>query len=263
MLSVAEIRTCVDGPVATVTLSQPTRLNALSLEMWKALPRALHEAEEREVTRVLIIDGDGDAAFSAGADIARFASERADPRDAEHYSDAVSDALRALTGLRKPTIARVHGVCSGGGAAIALACHIRISSDKLRFAIPAGRLGIVYEFEAVQQLVEAVGSGFAYDLLASGRTVEAEEASRLGLVNRVVPVGELDEYVDAYAAAIADNAPLAVEGGIVAVRAALAGGDEHLEQRLCDLQAQASESADYAEGVSAFIEKRRPRFSGR
>jgi enoyl-CoA hydratase len=262
MLSMAEIRSRVDGPVVTVTLSQPNRLNALSFEMWKALPRALHEAEEREETRVLIVDGDGGAAFSSGADIARFASERTDPRDAEHYSDAVSDALRALTGLRKPAVARVHGVCSGGGAAIALACHIRIASDKLRFGIPAGRLGIVYEFEAVQQLVEAVGSGFAYDLLASGRTVEAEEASRLGLVNHVVPAAELDEHVDAYAAAIADNAPLAVEGAIVAVRAALAGGDEHLEQRLRGLQAKAIESADYAEGVSAFIEKRRPSFSG-
>jgi enoyl-CoA hydratase/carnithine racemase len=257
---VAELRTCIDGAVATLTISQPARLNALTREMWGALPSALEQAVESPNTRVVVIEGAGTDAFSAGADISEFARVRTDPDDADAYSRAVSQALQVLVAMRVPTVARLRGVCSGGGAAIALTCHMRFASETLRFAIPAARLGIVYEFEAVEQLVRVAGSGNAYDLLSTGRTVGAEEAARLGIVNRVLPAAELDNHVDAYAATIAQNARLPVEGGLTAVGAVLAGGDEELLQRLQELQRAAILSDDFAEGVRAFGEKRKPRF---
>ncbi len=259
----AEFRTRIERGVAVITISQPERLNALTGAMWDELPHTLEQVVGTPGTRVVIIEGAGNAAFSAGADISEFVRARTDPDDAERYSAAVSDGLSAIATVRVPTIARLRGVCAGGGAAIALSCQLRFADSTLRFAIPAARLGIVYEVEAVERLVQVAGASTAYDLLASGRTVLADEAARLGLVNRVLPEAELDDHVQAYAAAIANNARLPIEGGITAVRAALDPGDEHLRQRLQELQREAILSDDYAEGVKAFGEKREPRFESR
>ena len=256
----AEIRTRHEGAVATLTISQPERLNALTSDMWEAFPRALRELAAEPRTRVVVIEGDGTDAFSAGADISEFAERRTSVDDAERYSLAVSAALRELSGLRVPTLARIHGVCSGGGAAIALSCHIRFASDTMRFAIRAARLGIVYEYEAIEQLVDVAGKATAYDLLASARTVTAGEALRLQLVNEVVSESELDARVNAYAATIANNARLPIEGALVAVAAARDPQNPPMRARLQDMQREAILSGDYAEGVKAFTEKRAPRF---
>lgn len=258
----AELRLTARGGVATLTISQPERRNALTSEMWESLPGTVRTAIDDPQTRVLIVEGEGEA-FSAGADISEFAERRTSVDDAERYSVSVSAALRELTASRVPTVARIRGACSGGGAAIALACHVRHASDTMRFAIRAARLGIVYELEAVQQLVLVAGQATAYELLSTGRTVEADEALRLRLVNAVHPDAVLDERVDAYAAAIVDNAPLPIEGALVAIAAAREPADAALRRRLQELQRAAIESADYEEGVRAFIEKRTPRFQGR
>ncbi len=259
----AELRTRREGGIATVTISQPARMNALTSAMWEALPQALQSLAGDPETRVLVIEGDGQAAFSAGADISEFGERRTSVDDAERYSLTVSAGLRELIGLRIPTIARIHGVCSGGGAAIALACQLRFASDALQFAIRAARLGIVYELEAVEQLVLVAGQSVAYDLLSSGRTVGAVEAKSLGLVNEVVPADSLESHVDEYAAGLAANARLPIEGAITAIAAARDSGDAALRRHVQELQREAIESADYAEGVRAFIEKRAPRFGAR
>lgn len=259
----AEIRTRVEAGVATLTISQPDRLNALSGEMWEAFPRALRDVAGRVGTRVVIVEGDGREAFSSGADISEFERARSSVEDAERYSLAVSAALRELIELRVPSIARIRGVCSGGGAAIALSCHIRFASETLRFAIRAARLGIVYEYEAVEQLVLVAGRATAYDLLSTGRSVDASEALSLGLVNGVLPEGEIGEHVDKYASTIASNAPIPIEGALVAIAATAGPDNAELLRRLEELQRAAVESADYAEGRRAFAEKRPPRFEGR
>lgn len=257
-----ELRTRVERGVAPLTMSQPSRLNALTREMWSALSDTIERLAGSRETRVIIIEGDGRRAFSAGADISEFARVRTHPDDARDYSRVVSRALCALAAARVPTIARVHGACVGGGAAIALSCHMRFAADTVRIAIPAARLGIVYEFEAVERLVQLAGPSTAVDLLSTGRTIGASEAARLGIVDRVVDAAELDAHVDAYASTIAQNARLAVEGGLTAVAAALASDDRDLRGRLEHLQQEGILSDDFAEGVQAFGEKRDPNFGG-
>src|SRR4051812_30660111 len=150
----------------------------MRLEMWEALPAAVERLVAADEVRVLVVRGEGAGAFSAGADIAEFPGRRTRPEDAARYGEAVVGAVDALAGCRKPTIALLHGAAAGGGAGIALACALRFADDRLRFSIPAAQLGVVYEGAIVSRLVETVGASYAFDLLASARTVGPEEALR-------------------------------------------------------------------------------------
>jgi enoyl-CoA hydratase/carnithine racemase len=250
------------GAVGVLAISQPERLNALTLRMWNDLPEAIGRLASDPAVRVVVVRGDGVDAFSAGADISEFPENRTTVEAAERYSRSVSAALTALAETRTPTIAMVHGACAGGGGGIAVSCALRFVDDRLRFSIPAARLGVVYEAEAIAALVHAVGPSYAFDILISGRTIGAEEALRIGLANAVVPRDELEAHVFDYAERVAANAPIPMEGAWVAIKATEEPGNEAWLRELERLQQLAIESDDFAEGVAAFLAKRPPVFRG-
>jgi enoyl-CoA hydratase/carnithine racemase len=259
----AGIRTVRSGHVGFIVLDQPARLNAMTLEMWNSLADATAELGADGEIRVIVVRGEGTEALSAGADISEFPELRTEPEDVRRYQEAVVRAFQTLISVRKPSIAMIHGVCAGGGAGIALACALRFADDRLRFSIPAARLGVVYETEVVGRLVRTVGSATALDILASARTINSEEAVSAGLVSAVWPAAELDDQVLAYAERVAGNAPLSIEGAWLAIRAAEEPGDARWRDELDEVQRRAFASADYREGVKAFLEKRKPTFEGK
>jgi enoyl-CoA hydratase/carnithine racemase len=257
------IRTIRAQRVGVIVLSQPERRNALTLEMWDGLADAADRLGADPDIRVVVVRGEGDEAFSGGADITEFPQRRTEPDDVRRYQESVVRAERGLISLRKPTIAMLHGACAGGGAGIAMSCAVRFGDDRLRFSIPAARLGVVYESDIVARLVREVGPASTLDVLVSARTVDAQEALRIGLVSELWPQADLEERVMAYAHQIAENAPLSVEGAWLAVKAVEEPDTVRWREELADVHGRALASGDYREGVRAFLGKRSPNFSGR
>ena len=249
-----------EDSVATLVLNRPQRRNAISVAMWRALPPVIHEVQADASVRVLIVRGAGDDAFTSGADISEFERVRGDVASARAYSVTVADAERALADFPRPTIAMIHGACVGGGLSVALACDLRWASQTARLGITAARLGIVYGLESTRRLADAVGPSHARDLLYSGRLVDADEALRMGLVNHVCAADRLEAETRAYARMLAERAPLSQEGAKTMLRHLRGAGTSSEPVRCVD---RAYESADYREGVRAFLEKRPPVFRGR
>lgn len=258
--SSGRIRLVRDGLVATIVISRPGKHNALSLDMWGQLHEAADEVANDDRARVVVVRGEGTEAFSAGADISEFGEVRQDAETAERYSDTIERAEVTLIRSRKPVLAMLHGICAGGGCGIALACTLRFADEAFRFSIPAARLGVVYHQTAVDRLVQHVGPSVAMDILISGRFVGVEEAQQRGLVDVVYPTADLEQQVYDYAQMVAKRAPTSVEGAWVGVQSALQPHDGALRDEVLRLQAAAHESADYREGVQAFLEKRSPVF---
>jgi enoyl-CoA hydratase/carnithine racemase len=257
-----DLQVAARGSVATLVLNRPAKRNAITLEMWKALPAVLGDLAVDPATRVLVIRGAGEEAFAAGADISEFERVRKDAASGKRYSQTVEQAERALAAFPRPTIAMIHGSCVGGGLIVALACDLRFASRRSRFGITAARLGIVYGYASTRRLAGVVGPSNARDLLFSGRLVGTEEALAMGLVNRAYDPDALEPATYEYARRLAEQAPLSQTGAKLMLRHALGDG----EMTASDLSAyveQAYESEDYREGVRAFLEKRPPRFHGR
>jgi len=251
------LRLEVDGPLAVLTIDRPAKRNAMSFEMWSAVPPVLDKIAADPGVRALVVRGTDH--FSAGADIGEFATLRADADGARRYSGAVHAAERAIAGVGRPTIAAITGSCVGGGCELALACDIRVAAPGARFGITPAKLGIVYHFTSTRQLVGAVGPAWAKQILFTGEIIDAPTALRIGLVNELAD----DPVARAFALAgtIARRAEVSVRGAKEIVNR-IADGQVTEDDAVRALYIESVTGADYTEGVRAFLEKRAPRFTG-
>lgn len=252
-----------DGRVGYVIFNNPERHNAVSLEMWEAASGYLDEFARDDNVRVLVVAGAGGKAFVSGADISKFESERASKEAVDRYNVTVEKANSAFYNFPKPTIAMIQGYCIGGGVGLALSCDMRICSDNSKFGVPAAKLGLGYGYSGIKKLVDVVGPSFAKEIFYTARQFTAAEAVAMGLVNRVLPAAELEAYVKNYADTIAGNAPLTVDAVKFIVGEAIKDESKRDLKRAADMVAQCFASKDYVEGRTAFMEKRKPVFTGR
>ena len=251
-----------DG-IGWMIFNNPERHNAVSLDMWEAVIDIIADFEHDEAVRVVVVRGVGEKSFVSGADVSKFDDERAARNAVQRYDAVTEGAYSSLRASSKPTIAMIQGYCIGGGANLAVCCDLRICSDTAKFAIPAARLGLGYGYTRVRRLLDVVSPAFAKEIFFTARQFGAEDARIMGLVNRVLPQGELEAYVTDYARQIAANAPLTVSSIKRIVGEALKDPMDR-DLALCErLVRECFESEDYAEGRLAFAEKRKPSFRGR
>ncbi|MBX9812800.1 MAG: enoyl-CoA hydratase/isomerase family protein [Burkholderiales bacterium] len=252
-----------EGAIGWIIFNNPARHNAVSFEMWQALPVVLDEFARDPEVRVIILRGAGEKAFVAGADISQFKEKRSSEEAVQAYNAAADNANKALHECPKPTIAMIRGYCIGGGTAIAVGCDIRIAAEDARFGVPAGRLGLGYRFMGIKRLADVVGPSFTAEIFFTARQFTAQEALQMNLVNRLVPVAELEQYTLDYANTIAGNAPLTIASIKRALIEYLKDPDKR-DLELCQKMVEdCYKSADYREGQTAFMEKRKPVFKGR
>lgn len=257
-----KIRYLAEGAVARLIIDQPARMNAMTLEMWQNLPRYIEKAETDKAIRLITLEGAGDKAFCAGADISLFQHQRSGEAAVLAYDSAVDNASEALATAKKPTLAVIRGICFGGGFALALCCDLRIARAEARFRIPAARLGLGYGFSSIQHLIHKLGTGPVTDLLLSARILGAEEALQLGVLNATWSAKEFETEAAAYIGRIAVNAPLTLRA-IKAALIQLAKPESQRDLGIVEKEVAACfVSADYREGQAAFLEKRDPMFKG-
>jgi len=252
-----------DGAIATVVFNRPKMRNAISLAMWSEIAAVTDALAKDDSVRAIVYRGAGRQAFASGADISEFQDNRKDTATALAYNKETEGAYTAIRLCPKPTVAMVFGYCMGGAMAVAMACDLRFAAKGSRFGIPAARLSIIYGLDPVHQLVDLVGPAYAKDILYSARTVEDEEALRIGFIQRLVPPDELEALTYEYLRTVAANAPLSVRGTKTQVQAIFEGITDAHRDKLRTMSIETFGSEDYKEGTRAFLEKRPPRFQGR
>jgi enoyl-CoA hydratase/carnithine racemase len=251
-----------DPRIGWIVFDHPERRNAISVEMWRQIPIAVAELAADPGVRVVILRGEGEAAFVAGADISEFGDRRGANTATDYDADGAR-AFGALANLGKPLIAMIRGYCVGGGVAIALCADLRYAADDAVFAIPAAQLGVGYHMSGIEMLQNLVGPSRTKEIFFTARRYPAAEALSIGLVNEVVPADGLLRHVREVARRIADNAPLTI-ASVKRIVSELAMPRERRDQLAIDASIAACfESEDYREGVAAFLAKRKPKFTGR
>lgn len=247
-----------NGPIATITFNNPKALNALTVATFEGLEAMLAELEDDKTVRVLIITGAGEKAFVAGGDIGHLAT-----LDAEGARDFALLAQRVISRVEtypKPVIAAVNGYCLGGGNELAMGCDIRIAADSARFGQPEVKLGIIPGFAGTQRLVRLVGKGAAKEMIFSGEMIDAQEALRIGLVNRVVAQEELLAEANSLAMKMCDKSASAIKLSKDAIDNGAEMDFDRAARYEADLFALSFTTADCKEGISAFMEKRPAKF---
>ena len=250
-----------EGAIGWLVFNNPERRNAVSLDMWEAIPRVLDDFGADPAIRVVVLTGAGDKAFVSGADISQFEKERSSAEAVKRYDEIGERAQSRLANYEKPLLAMIRGYCLGGGVGIASACDLRIAADDARFGIPAAKMGLGYRASSMKKLVDIVGKPAALEIMLTARQFSAAEALQIGLVQKVVPAAELETATRAYCDMIAANAPLTIR---TAKRVIAEVMKTTYDAAACDRWVkECFESEDYSEGRRAFMEKRKPVFKGR
>lgn len=250
-----------DGPIVTVVLNRPEKLNALNKTMWARLGAVMRELSAEDAFRCVVLRGAGEKAFAAGADIAEFARERANAEQARAYGDLIHETMQSVARCRHPTLAMIHGACVGGGLEIAAMCDMRVCGESSRFGIPINRLGLTMAYGELQGLLALVGRAVTLEILLEGRVFDAQEALAKRLVNRVVPDAQVEEEAYALARRIADGAPLVARWHKQFIERLSVTA--HLSEAEWNEGFACFDTEDYRIGVEAFLKKEKPRFRGR
>jgi enoyl-CoA hydratase len=250
-----------DGAIGWMIFNNPARHNAVSVGMWEAIPKVLEDFAADPQIRVVVLAGAGDKAFVSGADISQFESQRSGPEAVQRYEEIAESAQLKLQSFDKPTVAMIRGYCLGAGVNIANVCDLRIAAADARFGIPAAKMGLGYRASSMKNLVDVVGAAHAREIMITARQFSAAEAKEMGLVHRLAPAAELEKFTLEYCELIAANAPLTMRAAKRIIREVV---KSEYDVALCRTWVkECFDSADYAEGRKAFMEKRKPVFTGK
>jgi enoyl-CoA hydratase len=250
------------GTVGWIVFNQPAKKNAINDAMWRGIPEAMARYDADREVRCVAFRGAGTEAFASGADISEFAKIRAERAAVSQYDGLLDRVLHSIQGSPKPSVAMIHGFCMGGGLEVALACDLRYCGRSAQFGIPAAKLGLAYSIEGHKRLLETVGHARAREIMFLGRRYPADEAFAMGLVHRILPDEQLEKFTTEVIDTLVQNAPLSIANSKTQIEEYVKASGEPDHARMQAAIERCAKSADYEEGRRAFVEKRKPRFSG-